>query len=63
MSQNDELDIGPLTWVKNEIDSALNTARDKLGEVLSDPEQREPLRFAQNHIHQAAGALSIVYAK
>jgi chemosensory pili system protein ChpA (sensor histidine kinase/response regulator) len=60
MSQNDELDIGPLTWVKNEIDSALNTARDKLGEVLSDPEQREPLRFAQNHIHQAAGALSIV---
>lgn len=60
MSQNDELDIGPLTWVKNEIDSALNTAREKLGEVLSDPEQREPLRFAQNHIHQAAGALSIV---
>ncbi|WP_018608532.1 Hpt domain-containing protein [Uliginosibacterium gangwonense] len=60
MSQNDELDIGPLTWVKNEIDSALNAAREKLGEVLRNPEQREPLRFAQNHIHQAAGALSIV---
>lgn len=60
MSQNDDLDIGPLTWVKNEIDSALSSAREKLGEVLSDPEQRAPLRFAQSHIHQAAGALSIV---
>lgn len=60
MSLNNDFDVGPLTWVKGEIDSALNAARDRLLEVQSDPGQREPLRFAQNHVHQASGALSIV---
>jgi chemosensory pili system protein ChpA (sensor histidine kinase/response regulator) len=60
MSLNNDFDVGPLTWVKGEIDSALNSARDRLLEVQADPGQREPLRFAQNHVHQASGALSIV---
>lgn len=60
MSPSKEFDVGPLTWVKGEIDAALNAARDRLDEALADPAQREPLRFAQNHVHQASGALSIV---
>ncbi|MDP5239011.1 Hpt domain-containing protein [Uliginosibacterium sp. 31-16] len=60
MSLNNDFDVGPLTWVKGEIDAALNAARDRLTEVQADPSQREPLRFAQSHVHQASGALSIV---
>jgi len=60
MSLNNDFDVGPLTWVKSEIDSALNAARDRLLEAQADPGQREPIRFAQNHVHQASGALSIV---
>ncbi|MBS1209075.1 MAG: putative pilus biose protein [Proteobacteria bacterium] len=60
MSLNNDFDVGPLTWVKGEIDTALNAARDRLSEVQADNSQREPLRFAQSHVHQASGALSIV---
>src|SRR5689334_11175065 len=60
MSQNNQFDVGPLTWVKGEIEAALNAARDRLAEIQTDPQRREPLRFAQTHIHQASGALSIV---
>ncbi|PLK49353.1 Hpt domain-containing protein [Uliginosibacterium sp. TH139] len=60
MSQKNEFDVGPLTWVKGEIDAALSAARERLAEVQADPAQREPLRFAQSHVHQASGALSIV---
>lgn len=60
MSPSNEFDVGPLTWVKGEIDAALNSARERLEEVQADPAQREPLRFAQSHVHQASGALSIV---
>ncbi|MEN3111236.1 Hpt domain-containing protein [Uliginosibacterium paludis] len=60
MSPSNEFDVAPLTWVKGEIDTALNSARERLEEVLADPSQREPLRFAQSHVHQASGALSIV---
>ncbi|MDB5802539.1 MAG: pilL [Rhodocyclales bacterium] len=60
MSQVTDFDIGPLTWVKAEIDTALAKASDSLGEAQANPEQREPLRFAQSHVHQASGALSVV---
>ena len=60
MSQNNQFDVGPLTWVKGEIEVALKAARERLVEAEADPERREPLRFAQTHIHQASGALSIV---
>ncbi|HZX32033.1 MAG TPA: Hpt domain-containing protein [Rhodocyclaceae bacterium] len=51
--------MGPLTWVKGEIDQAL----DKAGEALrqcagnADPTQ---LKFCRTHMHQVHGALSIV---
>lgn len=60
MSQYNDFDIGPLTWVKAEIDGALASARERLLALQENPEQREPLRFAQSHVHQASGALSVV---
>jgi chemosensory pili system protein ChpA (sensor histidine kinase/response regulator) len=60
MSQVSDFDIGPLSWVKAEIDAALTRATASLDEALAQPGQREPLRFAQNHVHQASGALAVV---
>ncbi|MEC5399577.1 hybrid sensor histidine kinase/response regulator [Uliginosibacterium sp. H1] len=59
MSTSD-FDIGPLTWVKSEIDAALDRARESIQKAQSGSERREPLRFAQTHVHQASGALSVV---
>jgi chemosensory pili system protein ChpA (sensor histidine kinase/response regulator) len=50
-----EFDIGPLSWVKGEIDLALERA----GAALSAPAGKE-LAAACNHLHQAHGALAIV---
>ena len=50
-----ELDIGPLSWVKGEIDLALERA----SAALSAPAGNE-LVAAGNHLHQAHGALVIV---
>ncbi|MGC3962292.1 MAG: Hpt domain-containing protein [Rhodocyclaceae bacterium] len=60
MSFSNEFDVGPLTWVKSEIDAALGRARESLADAQQRPEEREPLRFAQSHVHQASGALSVV---
>ncbi len=60
MSQVTDFDIGPLSWVKAELDAALGRATTSLDEALAQPGQREPLRFAQNHVHQASGALAVV---
>lgn len=54
----DDFDIGPLTWVKAELDNALVAARQALegwnGEDLN------PLKAAVAHLHQVYGALQIV---
>ena len=52
-------DLGPLTWVKGEIDAALNRAREILdrGAAGADP---AGLQFVQTHLHQVRGALAIV---
>jgi chemosensory pili system protein ChpA (sensor histidine kinase/response regulator) len=60
MTQTNELDLGPLTWVKSEIDQALSKAEQALGLVTSSGEPITHLQFAQTHLHQACGALSIV---
>lgn len=60
MSPTNDFDIGPLSWVKPEIDATLNRARESLDEFQRNPGSREPLRFAQGHMHQASGALSLV---
>jgi chemosensory pili system protein ChpA (sensor histidine kinase/response regulator) len=55
-----EFDLGPLTWVKDEIDQALTKGLAALAEFAARPEDETPLRHAQTHIHQAAGAVQIV---
>ncbi len=53
MSPSNELDIGPLSWVKNEINLALEQASQHLGDT-------QTLKKAAACFHQARGALSIV---
>ncbi|MDP2809386.1 MAG: Hpt domain-containing protein [Rhodocyclaceae bacterium] len=58
-----ELDIGPLTWVKGEIDLALERAAealDRLGAEGGQEDGSAHLKSARNHLHQAHGALSII---
>ena len=64
MSSPQDLDIGPLTWVKGEIDQALTKAAEALAQYTAsvqtgnaDPTQ---LKFCKTHLHQAHGALQIV---
>lgn len=57
MNAATEFDLGPLTWVKGEIDLALKKAEEALQEYSSDPTQ---LKFCRTHVHQVHGALSIV---
>ena len=53
-----EFDLGSLTWIKEELDGALQAAR----QTLTDWNGREttPLRNAATHLHQVYGALQIV---
>ncbi|MCE5181732.1 MAG: response regulator [Betaproteobacteria bacterium] len=55
-----ELDIGPLTWVKGEIDRALALARQDLSDFFADTADLSPLRFCQTHLHQVTGAIQMV---
>lgn len=54
------IDIGPLSWVKSEIDSSLERARASLNAFASSPDDRKSLKAAQTHLHQAYGAVQIV---
>ena len=60
MTQAKELDLGPLTWVKSEIDLALARAAESLGEASRTSDAAARIQFAQTHLHQVRGALSIV---
>src|SRR5215470_17435322 len=60
MSTAADFDIGPLTWVKGEIDQALEKSLGALRAYASNPEDAKQIRFAQTHFHQAHGALQIV---
>ena len=55
-----DIDLGPLTWVKPEIDQALARGLESLGSFYSNPEDQSALRLAQSHLHQVTGALQIV---
>lgn len=57
---SDAFDIGPLTWVKDEIDKSLNTVLDNLQQFSLAVAETAPLRFAQTHAYQASGALDMV---
>ena len=55
------VDIGPLTWVKGEIDLALDRAGDLLRAAANGHgDQKEAIRQAAAQLHQAHGALAIV---
>ncbi|PTD96648.1 Hpt domain-containing protein [Pseudothauera lacus] len=60
MTHPTELDLGPLTWVKGEIDLSLGRAAEALDEAAQAEDAGSRIQFAQNHLHQARGALSIV---
>ena len=54
------IDIGPLSWVKSEIDSSLERARGSLKAFAAVPADRKAIKAAQTHLHQAYGAVQIV---
>ncbi|MCL2344898.1 MAG: Hpt domain-containing protein, partial [Desulfobulbus sp.] len=51
--------MGPLTWVKGEIDLALQRAVEAISEYTAGGDAT-PLKFCHTHVHQVYGALSIV---
>ncbi len=55
-----EFDTGPLTWVKGEIDQALQQAGEKLTQFAADASDSTPLRQCQTHLHQVSGAIQMV---
>jgi chemosensory pili system protein ChpA (sensor histidine kinase/response regulator) len=59
MNTSADLDIGPLTWVKGEIELALERASEALERHVHSSDSTH-LKAARAHLHQAHGALSIV---
>ncbi|WP_301100978.1 Hpt domain-containing protein [Propionivibrio sp.] len=59
-----EFDVGPLNWVKSEIDLALGRADQALqhytASVLAGSGDLTQLKFCRTHLHQVQGALTIV---
>ncbi|MCL2161258.1 MAG: Hpt domain-containing protein [Betaproteobacteria bacterium] len=60
MTHANEPDLGLLTWVKGEIDQALSHADESLQAALGLAEGSSKIQFAQTHLNQAKGALSII---
>ncbi|RDE50206.1 MAG: response regulator [Candidatus Accumulibacter meliphilus] len=64
MNAQTDFDIGPLTWVKSEIDLALERADKALQELAAsvafDNANLGQVRFCRTHLHQVQGALTIV---
>ena len=59
MNAATEFDLGPLTWVKGEIDLALERAEEAFGLHVSGADDTQ-LKFCRTHVHQVHGALAIV---
>ena len=60
MTVRAEFDVGPLSWVKGEIDQALQRGQEALRAFAANSEDAAQLKSSQSHLHQAHGALSIV---
>ena len=60
MNAATEFDVGPLTWVKSEIDLALERADQALQQYLTSSGDLTQIKFSRNHLHQVQGALTIV---
>jgi len=59
MNAATEFDLGPLTWVKGEVDLALERAAEALRQYTASQDTTH-IKFCRTHIHQVHGALSIV---
>jgi chemosensory pili system protein ChpA (sensor histidine kinase/response regulator) len=53
-------DIGPLSWVKDEIDQSLKKVHDSFTAVMANPGEVASLRFTTAHLYQVSGALDMV---
>ena len=60
MNSPSAFDLGPLTWVKSEIDLALDRAAQALAQFVANPQDSTQLKFCRTHLHQVRGALAIV---
>ena len=64
MNAATEFDVGPLTWVKSEIDLALERADQALQQytesLAAGSGDLTQLKFCRTHLHQVQGALTIV---
>jgi chemosensory pili system protein ChpA (sensor histidine kinase/response regulator) len=60
MTARADFDVGPLSWVKGEIDHAIQRAQESLRAFAADSADAAQLKASQSHLHQAHGALSIV---
>ncbi|MCX8145176.1 MAG: Hpt domain-containing protein, partial [Azovibrio sp.] len=59
MNAATDFDLGPLTWVKGEIDLALERATEALQNYQEQGDLTQ-LKFCRTHLHQVHGALSVV---
>src|SRR3954471_15661544 len=59
-NRKSDFDLGPLTWVKTEIDHSLTQARENLDKLAASPDDRAPVKYILTHLHQATGALAMV---
>ena len=59
MNAATEFDLGPLTWVKGEIDLALERADEALRQYNGGADSTQ-LKYCRTHVHQVHGALAIV---
>src|SRR3954471_23401852 len=55
-----DFDLGPLSWVKTEIDHSLTQARESLDKLAGNPDDRAPVKYILTHLHQATGPLAMV---
>ena len=53
-------DIGPLSWVKTEIEHSLTEARSHLDVLGTSPDDPKAAKYVATHLHQVTGALSMV---
>lgn len=60
ISQNSQLDVNVLNWVKGEIDETITQARAALEAYVENPDDDSQLRFCVNYVHQVHGTLQMV---
>ena len=53
-------DVGPLSWVKGEIDLAMQRGLESLHAFAANIRDGAKIKLAQTHLHQAHGALEII---